>query len=159
VFVFEKGKSGRCTCRGPVELADGPYRPREPDIDGGSRWVWVFPTSHEEVRRNLVKMGASSGLDVWVARNDRNKSIGGHAFQDAPRTTAVYSGLLRMSDLITLHPNLMIRLFIVAPDARQSKVMNELVRPTFDTLEPPLRTICGFILYSRLFAEAEIVRR
>ena len=142
-------------------------------------------------------METSSGLDVWVARNDRSKSFGGHAFQDAPRlrealprqfepqvmsliehidviwlrgnrveaafevehTTAVYSGLLRMSDLITLHPNLMIRLYIVAPDVRQSKVMNELVRPTFDALEPPLRSICGFILYSRLFAEAEIVRR
>ena len=64
-----------------------------------------------------------------------------------------------MSDLITLHPNLMIRLYIVAPDARQPKVMSELVRPTFDALEPPLRSICGFIPYSRLFAEAEIVRR
>jgi hypothetical protein len=132
-----------------------------------------------------------------VARNDRNRSFGGHAFQDAPRlrealprqfepqvmsliehidvlwlrgnrveaafevehTTAVYSGLLRMSDLVTLHPNLMIRLYIVAPDARKSKVMNELVRPTFDALEPPLRTVCGFIPYSRLFSEAEIVRR
>ena len=142
-------------------------------------------------------MGASLGLDVWVARNDRNTSFGGHAFQDALRlrealprqfepqvmsliehidvlwlrgnrveaafevehTTAVYSGLLRMSDLITLHPNLMIRLYIVAPDARKAKVMNELVRPTFDALEPPLRTVCGFIPSSRLFAEAEIVSR
>ncbi len=37
--------------------------------------------------------------------------------------------------------------------------MNELVRPTFDALEPPLRTVCGFTPYSRLFAEAEVVRR
>jgi hypothetical protein len=154
-------------------------------------------TSHEEVQWNLLEMGASLGLDVWVARNDRNRSFGGRAFQDAPRlrealprqfepqvmsviehidllwlrgnrveaafevehTTAVYSGLLRMSDLITLHPYLMIRLYIVAPDARKSKVMNEPVRPTFDALEPPLRTVCGFIPYSRLFAEAETVRR
>jgi hypothetical protein len=36
-------------------------------------------------------------------------------------TTAVYSGLLRMSDLITLHPNLTIRLYIVAPDARKAR--------------------------------------
>ena len=61
--------------------------------------------------------------------------------------------------MLTLHPNLTIRLYIVAPDARKSKVMNELVRPTFDALEPPLRTVCGFIPYSRLFSEAEIVRR
>ena len=43
VFVFERGKSGRFAFRGPVELADGPHRRREPDIDGESRWVWVFP--------------------------------------------------------------------------------------------------------------------
>ena len=43
VFVFEKGKPGRFTFRGPAELADEPYRRREPDIDGESRWAWVFP--------------------------------------------------------------------------------------------------------------------
>ena len=37
--------------------------------------------------------------------------------------------------------------------------MNELVRPAFDALDPPLRTVCGSIPYSRLFAEAETVRR
>lgn len=116
-------------------------------------------TSHEEVQWNLPEMGASLGLDVWVARNDRNKSFGGHVFLDAPHTTAVNSGLLRMSDLVTLHPDLMIRLYIVAPDARKAKVMNELVRPTFDALEPPLRTACGSVPHSRLFAEAETVRR
>jgi hypothetical protein len=41
-----------------------------------------------------------------------------------------------MSDLITLHPNLMIRLYIVAPDARMAKVMNELVRRFGDQLKP-----------------------
>jgi hypothetical protein len=53
----------------------------------------------------------------------------------------------------------MTRLYIVAPDARKAEVMNDLVRPTVDALEPPLRTVCGFIPYSRLFAEAETVRR
>jgi hypothetical protein len=37
--------------------------------------------------------------------------------------------------------------------------MNELVRPTFAALEPPPRTVCGFIPHSRLFAEAGTVRR
>ncbi len=95
-------------------------------------------TSHAEVQWSLLEMGASLGLDVWVARNDRNKSFDRHAFQDAPRlreslprqfepqvmslieqTTAVYSGLLRMADLVTLHPNLMIRLYILAPGRRR----------------------------------------
>ena len=30
---------------------------------------------------------------------------------------------------------------------------------TLHPLKPPLRTVCGFIPYSRLFSEAEIVRR
>ena len=102
-------------------------------------------TTHDQVQWTLLEMGASLGLDVWVARNDRSRSFAGHAFLDAPRlrealprqfepqvmsliehidvlwlrgsrveaafevehTTAVYSGLLRMSDLITLRPNLM----------------------------------------------------
>ncbi len=70
---------------------------------------------------------------------------------EVEHTTAVYSGLLRMSDLITLHPNLT---RYVCESSRPARV-----RPTFDALEPPLHTVCGFIPYSRLFAEAEVVRR
>ncbi|MBZ0273985.1 hypothetical protein K8I61_18245 [bacterium] len=60
-------------------------------------------------------------------------------------TTSVYSGLLRMSDLLALQPNLDIRLFIVAPDDRRSKVEQEILRPTFKLREKPLNEICGFL--------------
>lgn len=247
VFLFEKKRSGRYTYYGRMELADEPYRRREPDADGGMRWVWVFPLrlasgasseqtagvmppladspgqpplaavpdvvepseppvilpranddiSHDQVQWCLLQMGASLGLDVWVARNDRSKSFADHVFQDAPRlreslpqqfetkvmtliehidvlwlrgnrveaafeiehTTSVYSGLLRMADLVTMSPNIMIRLYIVAPDSRRTKVLSELVRPTFDALEPPLRNVCGYVSYSHLFEEAEMVSR
>lgn len=46
-------------------------------------------------------------------------------------TTSVYSGLLRMSDLVALQPNIAIALFIVAPSSRRKKVFSELLRPTF----------------------------
>ena len=46
-------------------------------------------------------------------------------------TTSVYSGLLRMSDLVALQPNIAIALFIVAPSSRREKVFSELLRPTF----------------------------
>jgi hypothetical protein len=46
-------------------------------------------------------------------------------------TTSVFSGLLRMADLLALVPALRLNLFIVAPVARRSKVMAELARPTF----------------------------
>jgi len=145
-------------------------------------------STHEEIQWILLDLGKKLGLDVWVARNDRNKSHDGMRFQDIkglrvelPRqfddatnrtielidvlwlqedaivaafevehTSAIYSGLLRMSDLISMQPNLKINLYIVAPDDRRDKVFNELNRPTFARLKPPLPTICKFIPYSEL---------
>ena len=53
-------------------------------------------------------------------------------------TTSIFSGLLRMSDLIAMHPNLNIPLYIVAPAERRSKVLSEINRPTFRKLKPPI---------------------
>jgi predicted RNA-binding protein len=68
-------------------------------------------------------------------------------------TTSIYSGLLRMSDLIAMQPNLNIPLYLVAPDDRRDKVMNEVNRPTFAKLSPPLCEICKFISFSGLKTE------
>jgi hypothetical protein len=68
-------------------------------------------------------------------------------------TTSIYSGLLRMSDLITMQPNLNIPLFLVAPDDRSNKVMAEINRPTFARLNPPLSEMCRFISFSKLKEE------
>lgn len=66
-------------------------------------------------------------------------------------TSAVYSGLLRMADLITMQPNIKIPLFIVAPDERQEKVEREINRPIFSkALKQPLPEICRYIPYSAL---------
>jgi hypothetical protein len=46
-------------------------------------------------------------------------------------TTSIYSGLLRMSDLLALQPNIDIRLYLVAPDDRRDKVEQEILRPTY----------------------------
>lgn len=68
-------------------------------------------------------------------------------------TTSIYSGLLRMSDLIAMQPNLNIPLYLVAPDDRREKVMTEVNRPTFSKLSPPLSEICKFISFSGLREE------
>lgn len=60
-------------------------------------------------------------------------------------TTSVYSGLLRMADLISMQPNLKIPLYLVAPDERRTKVITEINRPTFSRLNPPMKEICRFI--------------
>jgi hypothetical protein len=41
-------------------------------------------------------------------------------------TTAIYSGLLRMADLLALQPNMQIRLHIVAPEEHREKVLREI---------------------------------
>ncbi len=65
-------------------------------------------------------------------------------------TTSIYSGLLRMADLISMQPNLNIPLYLVAPDDRRQKVIDEVNRPTFGRLSPPLFEVCRFISFSDL---------
>lgn len=65
-------------------------------------------------------------------------------------TTSIYSGLLRMADLVAMQPNLNIPLYLVAPDDRRDKVITEVNRPTFSRLSPPLSEICRFISFTTL---------
>ena len=72
-------------------------------------------------------------------------------------TTAVYSGLLRMADLLALQPNMDIKLHIVAPVARREKVLREIRRPVFSLLERgPLYQQCSFLSYDSIDTLAEI---
>ena len=72
-------------------------------------------------------------------------------------TTSIYSGLLRMADLIAMQPNLNIPLYIVAPDVRRKKVISEVNRPVFSKLDPPMSQMCKFVSFSQLRREFERV--
>jgi predicted RNA-binding protein len=65
-------------------------------------------------------------------------------------TTAIYSGLLRMADLLVLQPNLRIPFFVVAPDERRDNVMREVQRPTFRRLPTPMWQVCRYLSFSDL---------
>jgi hypothetical protein len=65
-------------------------------------------------------------------------------------TTVIYSGLLRMADLLAMQPNLNIPLYVVAPEERREKVLAEVNRPTFSRLTPPLRDACRYISFDTL---------
>src|SRR5918992_5311579 len=54
---------------------------------------------------------------------------------EVEHTTSIYSGILRMADLLALQPNMDIRLHIVAPDERREKVFAEITRPVFSLLQ------------------------
>jgi hypothetical protein len=70
---------------------------------------------------------------------------------EVEHTTSVYSGILRMADLLALQPNMDIRLHIVAPVAKRDKVFSEIRRPVFSLLEKgPLADSCTYLSYDSL---------
>ena len=82
-------------------------------------------------------------IDVlWIKRQSIVRAF------EVEHSTAVFSGLLRMADLLALQPNMDIRLHIVAPEERREKVFREMLRPVFVLLERgPLSRSCTFISY------------
>ena len=84
-------------------------------------------------------------IDVlWL---DRNAIVAAFEIES---TTSIYSGLLRMADLVAMQPNLNIPLFLVAPEERREKVFAEVNRPTFSRLDPRLAEICRSISFDAL---------
>ena len=107
------------------------------DISG---YVEKLPGQFPPVAMRTVKY-----IDViWI-----EKEAVAAAFE-IEHTSTIYSGLLRMSDLLTVQPNLRIRWYIVAPDKRFEKFANEVARPTFSSFRTPLHEICKFLPYNAL---------
>jgi hypothetical protein len=97
-----------------------------------------LPLSYDNTTIDTIKL-----IDViWLKRRSIVRAF------EVEHTTAVYSGLLRMADLLALQPNMDIRLHIVAPDERREKVFREMNRPVFSLLDRgPLSDSCTFISY------------
>jgi hypothetical protein len=82
---------------------------------------------------------------IWLKRRSIVRAF------EVEHTTSVYSGILRMADLLSLQPNMDIKLHIVAPDARREKVFQEIRRPVFSLLDRgPLAESCTFLSYDSL---------
>jgi hypothetical protein len=114
-----------------------------------SRTVSEVPTQFNEATNRTIEL-----IDVlWL----RGNSI--VAAFEVECTTSVYSGLLRMSDLLALQPNLDIRLYLLAPDERRNKVEQEIRRPTFSLRERPLPEICGFLSFSAFVQKADGIHK
>jgi hypothetical protein len=82
-------------------------------------------------------------IDVlWLKRRSIVRAF------EVEHTTSVYSGILRMADLLAMQPNLKIRLHIVAPASRREKVFQEIRRPVFALLEGgALSDTCTYLSY------------
>ncbi len=99
-----------------------------------------LPNQFDEVTNRTIEM-----IDVlWLQKNNYVAAF------EIESTTSIYSGLLRMSDLIAMQPNVNIPLYIVAPDERREKVIGEINRATFSKLSPRLSEICRYIAFTEL---------
>ncbi|MFA5761896.1 MAG: hypothetical protein WC877_09105 [Dehalococcoidales bacterium] len=100
-----------------------------------------LPMNYDEVTIKTIEQ-----IDViWI---DRSSIV--RAFE-VEHTTAIYSGILRMADLMALQPNINIRSHIVAPQERRDKVFSEITRPVFNTLEKgALYKSCTFLSYDAI---------
>lgn len=111
--------------------------------------VAEIPTQFNEATNRTIEL-----IDVlWL----RGNSI--VAAFEVECTTSIYSGLLRMSDLLALQPNLDIKLYLLAPDERREKVAQEILRPTFSLRERPLPEVCGFLSFSAFLEKVEGIRK
>ena len=77
---------------------------------------------------------------------------------EVEHTSTIYSGLLRMADLVTMCPNVEIKLYLAAPDVRAAKFAREVIRPTFSQRPKPLHAVCRFLPYSNLLDKLEEVK-
>jgi len=117
--------------------------------------VWIAPNDRnrlfrgkplgEECLKDLPNLGLGyeatrqiSLIDIiWIRQNAPVCAF------EVETTTSIYSGLLRMSDLLSVVPALKVKLYIVAPKERQDRVKAELTRPTFQKVG--LNDFCKFI--------------
>ncbi len=101
----------------------------------------LLPLNYDETTLKTIEQ-----IDVlWLKRRSIVRAF------EVEHTTSIYSGLLRMADLLALQPNMNIKLHIVAPLERRDKVFQEIRRPVFSLLEEaPLFDRCTYLSYDSI---------
>jgi hypothetical protein len=97
--------------------------------------------SHFNATRQII-----SRIDVlWLDDNAIAAAF------EVERTTSIHSGLLRMSHLLGVQPNLDIPIFLVAPESRHKNVLKEVNRSTVKAIpKRPLHVTCCYISFESL---------
>lgn len=105
-----------------------------------------LPLNYDDVTLRTIE-----NIDVlWIRKRSVIRAF------EVEHTTSIYSGILRMADLMALQPNLSIQAHIVAPIERRAKVLQEIIRPVFALLEKgPLSESCTYLSYDIIKELAE----
>lgn len=128
---------------------------------------------HLRIQLLLTEIGRELGYDVFVASNDRTKSLDGKNLEyltisklppmdlsqgvlktislidviwitrdtnqiecafEVEKSTSIYSGILRLTDLASSLGDRENHFFLVAPDSREKEIMAQLRRPAFQNM-------------------------
>ncbi len=85
----------------------------------------------EETTRRIIQ-----NIDIlWLTKNVIQKAF------EIESTTSIYSGLLRLNDLVLAQPNNRIELYLASSRARRASVYSQLLRPSFQRLTARCRFI------------------
>jgi len=119
------------------------WQPRDPRT-----LLTTLPLSYDKATQSTIGL-----IDViWI----KNKRSIARAFE-VEHTTSIYSGILRMADLVALQPDIKIKMHIVAPSDRQEKFSTEIRRPVFSYMtNGRLSDMCTFISYDDVKHIAEL---
>lgn len=100
-----------------------------------------LPIIFDETTLKTIK-----NIDVlWIQRRSIVRAF------EVEGTTSIYSGILRMADLLSLQPMLDIKIHIVASEERREAVLEQITRTVFAVMERgPLADICSYISYSSI---------
>jgi EVE domain len=95
---------------------------------------------------NYATLKTIENIDViWLRRHAIARAF------EVEHTTAIYSGLLRMADLLAMQPTTNFSLHIVAPIERRDQVRRETVRPVFSYLEGgQMAERCSYLTYDAI---------
>lgn len=117
--------------------------------------TWIASNDHHKQHKGTFLMeGTLKELPQMTFSEDVKKRIGlidtiwfkGNipicAFE-TETTTSVYSGILRMADLLTVMPSSNMKMYIVAPLERKNKVLREMNRPLFQAAG--LTDYCAYV--------------
>jgi len=110
------------------------------------RFLDLLPLNYDETTIRTVEQ-----IDVlWMKGRSMARAF------EIEHKTAIYSGILRMADLLALQPNMDIRLHIVAPPDKRERVLRQIRRPTFSLLgRGPLYERCSYLSYDSIDELAE----
>src|SRR5262249_34058329 len=104
-----------------------------------------LPQQFDPVTNQTIEL-----IDVlWL---DGNATVAAFEIES---TTSIYSGLLRMSGLLARQPNISVPLFLVAPDERREKVIQQVNRPNFERMKTPMVEVCRYISFEGLVRQSE----